>query len=111
MNLKPFYHVQVFRTQLKHANIIAEKDLHSLFPSHLQDIKESHSLFMSDLEERMNNEDWRGIIGDIFAKMTSASVNLLEMYTLYVNSFPKAISTLSKCTRSSGKFRKFLEVR
>ena len=58
----------------------------------------------------MNNNDWRGIIGDIFAKMTSASVNLLEMYTAYVNSFPKAISTLSKCTRSSGKFRKFLEV-
>jgi len=65
---------------------------------------------MSELEERMNNNDWRGIIGDIFAKMTSASVNLLEMYTAYVNSFPKAISTLSKCTRSSGKFRKFLEV-
>ncbi|XP_066923136.1 rhoGEF domain-containing protein gxcJ-like isoform X3 [Clytia hemisphaerica] len=99
----------VFRSHLKDANIITEKDLNSLFPSHLQDIKQAHALFMEDLEERMNNDDWRGIIGDIFAKMTSASVNLLEMYTMYVNSFPKAISTLSKCTRSSGKFRKFLE--
>lgn len=99
----------VFRSQLKDANIITEKDLNSLFPSHLQDIKESHTHFMTGLEERMNNDDWRGIIGDIFAKMTSAPVNLLEMYTAYVNSFPKAISTLSKCTRSSNKFRKFLE--
>lgn len=65
---------------------------------------------MQELQERMNNADWRGIIGDIFAKMTSASANLLDIYTSYVNAFPKSISTLSKCTRSSQKFRKFLEV-
>lgn len=82
----------------------------SLFPSHLNEIKTSHTWFMNELEERMNHEDWRGIVGDIFAKMTSASANLLEVYTAYVQAFPKSISTLSKCTRSSQKFRKFLEV-
>ncbi|XP_057316982.1 uncharacterized protein LOC130657988 isoform X1 [Hydractinia symbiolongicarpus] len=100
---------EVFRNQLEGTNIITEKDLNSLFPSHLNEIKTSHTWFMQELQERMNNADWRGIIGDIFAKMTSASANLLDIYTSYVNAFPKSISTLSKCTRSSQKFRKFLE--
>jgi len=99
----------VFRTQLENTNIITDKDLMSLFPSHLSEIKTSHTWFMKELEDRMHHDDWRGIIGDIFAKMTSASANLLEIYTCYVNAFPKSISTLSKCTRSSQKFRKFLE--
>lgn len=100
----------MFRTQLENTNIITDKDLMSLFPSHLSEIKTSHTWFMKELEDRMHHDDWRGIIGDIFAKMTSASANLLEIYTCYVNAFPKSISTLSKCTRSSQKFRKFLEV-
>ncbi|XP_065661619.1 uncharacterized protein LOC100214995 isoform X2 [Hydra vulgaris] len=98
----------VFKKQLQELNIITRKDLCSLFPTQLNQILISHTFFMHELQDRMNNVNWRGIIGDIFAKMTSANANLSEIYMNYVQLFPKSISTLSKCTRSSQKFRKFL---
>lgn len=41
----------------------------ALFPSCLATIKECHSWFMEQLENRMKSEDWSGGIGDILGKM------------------------------------------
>ena len=41
----------------------------ALFPSCLSTIKECHSWFMEQLENRMKSDDWSGGIGDILGKM------------------------------------------
>ncbi|XP_065064611.1 uncharacterized protein LOC135690843 isoform X3 [Rhopilema esculentum] len=101
---------KVFKVPMLDGGIAQEKDVNALFPSCLSTIKECHSWFMEQLENRMKSDDWSGGIGDILGKMAGPlKENLLNVYTDYVNAFPKSISTFSKCTRASHKFRKFIE--
>eukprot|EP00794_Sanderia_malayensis_P019981 gene19981-21940_t len=101
---------KVFRAPMLHEGIAQEKDIHALFPNCLSTIQECHSWFMGELENRMKCEEWQGSIGDILGKMAGPlKDNLLNVYTDYVNAFPKSVSTFSKCTRTSQKFRKFIE--
>jgi len=101
---------RVFRLPMLDGGIAQDKDVNALFPSCLSTIRECHAWFMEQLENRMKSEDWSGSIGDILGKMAGPlQDNLLNIYTDYVNSFPKSISTFSKCSRGSQKFRKFIE--
>ena len=98
---------EVFKHPLENRNIVSQKDLKLMFPLSLNDIFNSHNSFMQDLDDRLKSNHWN--VGECFQEMTSISSNLLEPYTRYVTSFPKSISTLTKYTRGSNKFRKFLD--
>ena len=43
-----------------------------LFPKELDQIFESHTHFMKDLEMRLQNGKLQGIVGDIFTKLSSS---------------------------------------
>ena len=43
-----------------------------LFPEELEQILKSHTLFMKDLEERLQNWKLQGIVGDIFTKLSGS---------------------------------------
>lgn len=99
--------IDVFKHPLDTRNLVTHKDLKLMFPPSINEIQSSHCRFVEDLDRRVQNDDWD--IGSCFQKITSISENLLEIYTRYVQSFPKSISTLTKYTRGSNKFRKFLD--
>lgn len=40
-----------------------------------------------------------------------SQIDVLRIYSNYVNNFPKAIGVINKSSRGSQKFRKFLQVR
>ena len=53
-----------------------------VFPRELVQIRESHTLFMKDLEERLGSSGKQfGIVGDIFTKLSS-SYHVGRMYVL-----------------------------
>lgn len=43
-----------------------------LFPGELEQIHKSHTHFMKDLEERLQNWKLQGIVGDIFTKLSGS---------------------------------------
>ena len=52
-----------------------------LFPGELEQIHKSHTHFMKDLEERLQNWKLQGIVGDIFTKL-SGSYHVSEKPTV-----------------------------
>ena len=44
----------------------------TMFPKQLLAMKSGHEKFMNELEERLNNWKWQGILGDIFTKLGSS---------------------------------------
>ena len=57
-----------------------------LFPKELEHIRLSHTLFMKDLEERIQNWKLQGIVGDIFTKLSSSyHVRLQNSKYLYLS--------------------------
>jgi hypothetical protein len=59
----------VFTEPLKNACVIPEKDIRTMFPKQLLAMKNGHEKFMNELDERLNNWKWQGVLGDIFAKL------------------------------------------
>ncbi|XP_068728544.1 uncharacterized protein [Montipora capricornis] len=101
---------EVFEKPVRETNLIHPKEMNVLFPEELGQILESHTLFMKDLEARLQNWKFQGIVGDIFTKLSSSyHVDVLRIYSNYVNNFPKAIGVINKALRGSQKFRKFLQ--
>lgn len=41
----------------------------AMFPKQLLAMKSGHEKFMNELEERLNNWKWQGVLGDIFTKL------------------------------------------
>ena len=41
----------------------------AMFPKQLLAMKNGHEKFMNELEERLNNWKWQGVLGDIFTKL------------------------------------------
>lgn len=101
---------EVFEKPVRENSLIQEKEITVLFPKELDQIFESHTHFMKDLEMRLQNWKLQGIVGDIFTKLSSSyHVDVLRIYSNYVNNFPKAIGVINKASRGSQKFRKFLQ--
>ncbi|XP_078349665.1 uncharacterized protein LOC144634547 isoform X3 [Oculina patagonica] len=101
---------EVFEEPMRESNLIPSKDIDILFPGELVHILTSHTHFMKDLEERLQNWKLQGIVGDIFTKLSgSYHIDVLRIYSNYVNNFPKAIGVINKSSRGSQKFRKFLQ--
>ncbi|XP_028395900.1 rhoGEF domain-containing protein gxcJ-like isoform X2 [Dendronephthya gigantea] len=101
---------EVFAEPLKSSCVIPEKDIKTMFPKQLLAMKHGHERFMNELDERLNNWKWQGVLGDIFAKLgNSYHVDFMTLYSEYVNNFPKAIAVINKYTRNSQKFKRFLE--
>jgi len=101
---------EVFEKPMRECNLIPSKEIDVLFPEELEQILKSHTLFMKDLEERLQNWKLQGIVGDIFTKLSgSYHIDVLRIYSNYVNNFPKAIGVINKGSRGSQKFRKFLQ--
>lgn len=89
---------------------MSSKEIDVLFPGELVHILTSHTHFMKDLEERLQNWKLHGIVGDIFTKLSSSyHIDVLRIYSNYVNNFPRAIGVINKSSRGSHKFRKFLQ--
>lgn len=61
--------IQVFAEPLKNSCVIPEKDIKTMFPKQLLAMKHGHERFMNELDERLNNWKWQGVLGDIFAKL------------------------------------------
>ncbi|XP_020619624.1 rho guanine nucleotide exchange factor 10-like isoform X2 [Orbicella faveolata] len=101
---------EVFEEPMRESNLIPSKEIDVLFPGELVHILTSHTHFMKDLEERLQNWKLQGIVGDIFTKLSgSYHIDVLRIYSNYVNNFPKAIGVINKSSRGSQKFRKFLQ--
>ncbi|XP_027039924.1 uncharacterized protein LOC113668239 isoform X5 [Pocillopora damicornis] len=101
---------EVFEEPMRESNLMSSKEIDVLFPGELVHILTSHTHFMKDLEERLQNWKLHGIVGDIFTKLSSSyHIDVLRIYSNYVNNFPKAIGVINKSSRGSHKFRKFLQ--
>ncbi|XP_032226657.2 uncharacterized protein LOC116609934 isoform X3 [Nematostella vectensis] len=99
-----------FEEPMRESALIGSKEIDVIFPKELDHIRESHTLFMNELEDRIQNWRQYGIVGDIFTKLSSSyHINVLMIYSNYVNNFPKAIAAINKFSRASHKFRKFLQ--
>lgn len=101
---------EVFEEPMRESNLMSSKEIDVLFPGELVHILTSHTHFMKDLEERLQNWKLHGIVGDIFTKLSSSyHIDVLRIYSNYVNNFPRAIGVINKSSRGSHKFRKFLQ--
>ncbi|KAK3715074.1 hypothetical protein QZH41_012131, partial [Actinostola sp. cb2023] len=101
---------QIFEDPLREENLIGVKEIDVIFPNELGLIRDSHTLFMKELDDRIRNWKQYGIVGDIFTKLSSSyHIDVLKIYSDYVNNFPKAIAVINKYSRGSQKFRRFLQ--
>ncbi|XP_031572177.1 uncharacterized protein LOC116306291 isoform X3 [Actinia tenebrosa] len=99
-----------FEDPMREGNFLTPKEIDIIFPNELGLIRESHTHFMKDLEERIENWKQYGIVGDIFTKLSSSyHVDVLKIYSDYVNNFPRAMAIINKSSRSSQKFKRFLQ--
>lgn len=52
-----------------------------MFPKQLIAMKIGHERFMNELEERLNNFAWQGVLGDVFTKLgNSYHVSFLKSF-------------------------------
>ncbi|XP_028512512.1 uncharacterized protein LOC110231235 isoform X3 [Exaiptasia diaphana] len=101
---------KIFEDPLREESILGTKDIDIIFPNELSLIRDSHTLFMKELEDRIENWKQYGIVGDIFTKLSSSyHIDVLKIYSDYVNNFPKAMAVINKYSRGSQKFRRFLQ--
>ncbi|KAK3715063.1 hypothetical protein QZH41_012130 [Actinostola sp. cb2023] len=101
----------VFEDKLYSTNIIPVKDVESIFPAGLKDIREIHDRLCSALKVRIQQWNYRSKVGDVFVHFFSSKnqFDLLGQYSSYSNNFPKAIRTISRCIRYSTEFESFLQ--
>jgi hypothetical protein len=59
----------VFTEPLKNSCVIPEKDIRTMFPKQLVAMKNGHEKFMNELDERLKNWNWEGVLGDIFTRL------------------------------------------
>lgn len=59
----------MFTEPLKDSSVVPEKDIPRMFPKQLLEMKLGHEKFMNELDERLKNWKWQGVLGDIIAKL------------------------------------------
>lgn len=74
----------MFTEPLKDACVIPEKDIRTMFPKQLLAMKNGHEKFMNELDERLNNWKWQGVLGDIFAKLGNSYHVCVKACFVYV---------------------------
>ncbi|KXJ14467.1 uncharacterized protein LOC110238850 [Exaiptasia diaphana] len=101
----------VFEDKLKSSNIIPVKDIESIFPTDLKEIRDVHDRLCGILKARIQQWNYRSKVGDVFVEFFSDKnqFDVIGHYSSYSNNFPKAIRTISRCVRQSVEFEAFLK--
>ncbi|XP_067901772.1 rho guanine nucleotide exchange factor 33-like [Heterodontus francisci] len=80
------------------------KDLSNILPRSLRALIQLHIALLCRLEERLNRQQWQGIVGDIFMKLLNNDEDqFLDNYMIYLKELPECISTLNICSVDSLK--------
>ncbi|XP_066550166.1 uncharacterized protein LOC136716719 [Amia ocellicauda] len=65
------------------------QDLCQAFLANLEQLSQRHLLFRNMLEERISSWQWRGLLGDVCAQLTSLDdSDTLDLYLTYIRMFP-----------------------
>ncbi|XP_028839929.1 uncharacterized protein LOC114792493 [Denticeps clupeoides] len=69
-------------------------DQHKVFLKHVEQLLQCHLVFRNALEERLAADQWRCLVGDVFAKLTCHNeAGFSEAYLGYMSSLPGILST------------------
>nr|CAG8482980.1 1688_t:CDS:2 [Entrophospora candida] len=79
------------------------EDITLLF-GNIEQLLALHEQLLKNLEERYYNWNPKQLISDIFLQIAP----FLKMYTIYLKSFPQAISTMERLNNESKEFKKYL---
>ncbi|OWF38369.1 uncharacterized protein LOC110466332 isoform X3 [Mizuhopecten yessoensis] len=91
---------------LRQEELMAQRDLNTVFPSYLPHLYEQHCIMLRKMEERMLKWKYTGLIGDVFVKFTDAQEGEgLSVYKDYINDFPTVISNMNYWFTQSARFR------
>ncbi|XP_041131631.1 uncharacterized protein LOC121329822 isoform X1 [Polyodon spathula] len=71
------------------------QELSQAFPACVQQLSQRHLLLRNTLEERVFSWKWQGMLGDVFAQLTSQDDgDFLDSYLTYVRLFPSCLLAL-----------------
>nr|XP_054758746.1 uncharacterized protein LOC129264824 [Lytechinus pictus]XP_054758747.1 uncharacterized protein LOC129264824 [Lytechinus pictus] len=91
-------------------SIIPLNDINVMFPPCFGELYHEHSAFLDALETRLSDWKWKGIVGDVLARLSGGDEsNLLKIYTLYVKMFRDGLSMLANHLGTSKNFYQFIE--
>ncbi|KAF6725631.1 Rho guanine nucleotide exchange factor 33 [Oryzias melastigma] len=87
---------------------LASKDKRP-FPSSLRFLIQQHLELLHTLQERVLKCQWKGIMGDVFMRLTSKESDFLDFYVSYLKELPDCLSVVTMLASSSSKSSAFLE--
>ncbi|XP_031572183.1 uncharacterized protein LOC116306293 [Actinia tenebrosa] len=101
----------VFEDNLYSTLIIPIKDIETIFPVELNDIRDIHECLYNALKKRVLQWNDRSTVGDMFVDFVSDNnqFHVLGLYSSFSNNFPKAIRTINRCIKNCGGFKDFLQ--
>ncbi|XP_059489276.1 rho guanine nucleotide exchange factor 17 isoform X2 [Neocloeon triangulifer] len=108
------YYVEALRTLIMNY-MVPLKDSENLIEPGLVDeiffqipsILHYHEIFLDDLQNKLDNWDWRQRIGDIFLDFSQKQV--VECYTEFINNWQRAKSLVKSTSQTKPAFGNFLE--
>ncbi|XP_037093112.1 uncharacterized protein LOC119112901 isoform X2 [Pollicipes pollicipes] len=101
-----------FAEPLAASSVLTSSELSTLFPDEIGGLYEKHCRLLHTLEERLEAWHWRPHVGHILYKFINrGELDVLRMYTSYVNDFPEVLKIFYKLCRTSSEFTKFLKSR
>ncbi|XP_070578417.1 rho guanine nucleotide exchange factor 33-like isoform X2 [Ptychodera flava] len=99
-----------FAVPLRQSSILPARDVNAIFPAYLSVFYQRHQVILKQIEERVHNRKYEGMLGDVFARLADpSSSDLLQCYSNYVTDFPNSIDMINHWNKQSQKFRKFLK--
>ncbi|KAM6915806.1 uncharacterized protein arhgef33 [Xenentodon cancila] len=79
------------------------------FPSSLRFLIQQHLELLHTLQERVLRCQWKGIMGDVFMRLTSKESDFLDLYVSYLKELPDCLSAVTMLASSSIKSSAFVE--
>ncbi|XP_061600916.1 rho guanine nucleotide exchange factor 33 isoform X3 [Cololabis saira] len=79
------------------------------FPSSLRFLIQQHLELLHTLQERVLKCQWKGIMGDVFMRLTSKESDFLDFYVSYLKELPDCVSAVTMLASSSMKAAAFVE--
>ncbi|XP_030855148.1 uncharacterized protein LOC105437760 isoform X2 [Strongylocentrotus purpuratus] len=91
-------------------SIVPLSDINVMFPPCFGELHHEHSAFLEALETRLSDWKWKGIMGDVLARLSGGDgSSLFQLYTSYVKSFADGLSILAHHLGTSQNFYQFIE--
>ncbi|KAL4641319.1 rho guanine nucleotide exchange factor 33 [Arapaima gigas] len=79
------------------------------FPTSLRFLIQQHVELLHILQERVLKCQWRGIMGDVFMRLTSKESDFLDYYVAYLKELPECLSAINMYSAASLKAASLFE--